>query len=137
VNCGPDFDHTGICKGHPQDDFAGGEGGVCLGGNFVTPFGGVVLQGCWVGGNQEGWTFTHAWGAHVKGLSAGADISGFSSNSSCIPSLGGNFHSIGGNASIFGASKSTGNGVNVFGYDIGLGSPLGGYDTTTNTNTSG
>jgi RHS repeat-associated protein len=120
-----------------NNPFAGGEGGICIGGDLVTPFGGLTLQGCWVGGIQTGVTFTHAWGSHVRGLAAGVGLGGFTSNAQCVQQLSGAFHTISGSLGPFSGSHATGGGVTVLGYGVGVGLPAGGLDTTTNTNYTG
>jgi len=134
----PNLNSPGPCPAQQNlcdtPDYAGGEGGVCLGGELVTPFGGIVLQVCAVGGIQSGVTFTHAWGSRVRGLAAGAGVSGFTSNAQCVQQLGGPFHAIGGSVGPIEGSHATGGGVTVYGYGLGVSLPGGVYDTTTNTN---
>ena len=141
VNCGPNFDHTGICPGHPQYDYDYGASGLCVGAGFATPFGGAIGTICVVvGDGQIGLTETGAAGTSVRGYFGDVGVSGFDSSDTCnLKDLGGPFHGGGVSTGVtplggsYASGKSASGPVDIFG--LGLGYGAGEWRGTTETAT--
>lgn len=120
-----------------------GAGGICVGGDLVTPWGGVVAEACVVvARGQIGLTETWAAGSDVKGLSRGVNAGLMSSDACRIRDLRGPFAAVSGAAGPVGGSYQTGNtsggqDVQVFQGGLGIGGGSWGGETQTKTQVAG